>query len=173
MYTWRITRYNPSFREKTGRYKGNEWTSFSDVGKFFNKKLTIDDYITVENTYIEAMVAFMDCAKIYSMKVTGLEKRSDQITTELNQDIYSEEMVNLFTVVHESDVLDLGKVKLLARLVLRENLWCKFETKKGMFVHFGYDYYMYIGCVKKCEDAICKTQSSGLFVEKYESPYSD
>ncbi len=44
-----------------------------------------------------------------------------------------------------------------------------YENK--MYVHFGYDYYMYIGVNEKCLDAINSIQASGLFVEECESPY--
>jgi hypothetical protein len=33
-----------------------------------------------------------------------------------------------------------------------------------MFVHFGYDYYMYIGSSSICENAIAIISNSGLFV---------
>lgn len=41
-----------------------------------------------------------------------------------------------------------------------------------MFVHFGYDYYMYIGSSKELpQDLRNKIENLGLFVENFESPY--
>ena len=33
----------------------------------------------------------------------------------------------------------------VVRLILPEFLWCKLESKTGLYFHFGYDYYMYCG----------------------------
>ena len=40
-----------------------------------------------------------------------------------------------------------------------------------MFVHFGWDYYMYIGSAKQCTGTIVQIQKSGLYIEQYKSPY--
>jgi hypothetical protein len=41
-----------------------------------------------------------------------------------------------------------------------------------MFIHFGYDYYMYIGSSKIAPDfLIKKIQDEDLFVEEFKSPY--
>jgi len=63
------------------------------------------------------------------------------------------------------------QVKLLSRLILRELIWGKLVFDKQMFVHFGYDYYMYIGLEKKPKQALNTAQELGLFTEKFKSPY--
>lgn len=35
MQYFRITKYNPQFRNKQGEYKNEEWTSVYDIGKKF------------------------------------------------------------------------------------------------------------------------------------------
>ena len=37
--------------------------------------------------------------------------------------------------------------------------------KSGKSIHFGYDYYMYIGVSRWCGNAISKAEKNGLFVE--------
>jgi hypothetical protein len=83
----------------------------------------------------------MKCNKIDSLMVASLEKNH-----ELNNDdkYISNDMKNSFQQVKTGINLRIDEVELLARLILREKLWCKLESK-DMFVHFGYDYYMYIG----------------------------
>ncbi|WP_422658085.1 FHA domain-containing protein [Paenibacillus sp. EC2-1] len=54
---------------------------------------------------------------------------------------------------------------------LRKLMGFRLTNKNKMYVHFGYDYYMYIGISKECKDAIDSIQASGLFVEECESPY--
>ncbi|MDT8903389.1 hypothetical protein [Anaeroselena agilis] len=170
MFTWRITKYNPDYRDELGRYSKREWTSFSEIGSSFDgHELTKSEYLAVEDAYVDAIVTFMGCIKATSLKVIGLEKGSAPKPV---QELYSTEMSNLYATVRNHSVLSLKDVQLMARLVLREDLWCKLESVDNMFVHFGYDYYMYIGCIKTCEDAINKIMQKGLFVEKHESPYA-
>jgi hypothetical protein len=174
MFNWRVTKYNPHYRDEVGRYKKYEWTSFCEIGRIFDgNKLTNDNYSDIENAYVEAIVAFMDSVEIKSLTVKGLEKKSNNIMLNREHVLYSDEMINLYTALQENDVLNIREVQCLARLVLREDLWCKLEKDDIMFVHFGYDYYMYIGSHKICEDAINKIKERGLFVEDFVSPYND
>ncbi len=57
-----------------------------------------------------------------------------------------------------------------SRLILREDMWCKFESD-NVSIHFGYDYYMYIGSNASCDSVIEQIRLNGLFVEPYRSPY--
>ena len=174
MFNWRITKYNPNYRDELGRYKKCEWTSFSEIGTIFNgKKLTIDDYIAIENAYVDAIVAFMDDLGIKSLQVKGLEKKNNKFMTDGAHKLYSDEMVNLYISLQDNDVLDVREIEYLSRLILRENLWCKLDQEEILLVHFGYDYYMYIGSRNICEDAINNIIDRGLFVEDFVSPYND
>jgi hypothetical protein len=38
MYQYRITKYNPVFRDEKGRCTSEEWTSFGDVGEIVSVK---------------------------------------------------------------------------------------------------------------------------------------
>lgn len=174
MFNWRITKYNPDFRDELGRYQKDEWTSFSEIGKTFaGIKLTIEDYIAIEDAYVGAIVAFMNSVEITSLTVRGLEKKSNNIMLNRENVLYSDEMIHLYATLHEDAILSLREVQCLARVILREDLWCKLEKDDIMFAHFGYDYYMYIGSHKICEDAINKIKERGLFVEDFVSPYND
>ena len=52
-YGWRITKYNPAFRNEKGAYLKNEWISISDVGKSFDGKiLTLPEYQKAEDAYV-------------------------------------------------------------------------------------------------------------------------
>jgi hypothetical protein len=165
MFNWRITKYNPNYRDKLGRYQKCDWTSFSEIGTTFNGiELTADDYIVIENAYVDAIVAFMNNIKITTLMVKGLEKRSNHISISRESRLYSDEMTNLYDSLQENAVLSIREIQCLARLVLRENLWCKLEIDNIMFVHFGYDYYMYVGSHKICKDAINHIGERRLFI---------
>lgn len=170
MISWRITKYNPKNRDHNGFYLlKDEWTSYSEIGNIIDgTTFTYKEYLEVENSYIASIILFMKCNNLDSLKITNIEKYHEF----LNNDQYlSENMKNDFDFIKNGLDIDRDKIDSISRLVLREKLWCKFESK-DMFVHFGWDYYMYIGSSKTCEKYIEKIRELGLFVEEYVSPYS-
>lgn len=56
------------------------------------------------------------------------------------------------------------------RLILRNYAWAKLYSL-NMFVHFGYDYYMYAGFSGACRGLTKKAKELGLFIERFKSPY--
>ncbi|MDF2565648.1 MAG: hypothetical protein K0Q53_2043 [Massilibacillus sp.] len=174
MFNWRITKYNPIYRDEFGRYNRNEWTSFSEVGKIFeDKKLTYDDYIAVEDSYVGAISKIMEDLNISSLKVTNIERRNNKFKPSQDCEFYTKEMIELYSSIQNNDFIGRREINQLSRLVLRENLWCKLNNDETMFVHFGYDYYMYIGSQKICDTAINKIRETSLFVEEFASPYDN
>jgi hypothetical protein len=55
---------------------------------------------------------------------------------------------------------------------LREEFCCRLQNAAG-FVHFGWDYYMYIGVPHPCPTAEALALNLGLFVEELDSPYNE
>lgn len=39
MHKYRITKYDPQYRDEQGIYIREDWTSYSDIGKTYNGKL--------------------------------------------------------------------------------------------------------------------------------------
>lgn len=174
MYSWRITKYDPVCRNDEGYYLKDDWTSISDIGRLYNgKELTITNYLAVEDLYVYAVISFMKCLKITSLMVSNLERylQIDDMGVSKYPQIYSKDMVTLFETVRNDDSLGLHEVENMCRLILREDRWCKLRFKSTMFVHFGHDYYMYIGSSLKCSDVIEAIKDSGLFVEPFKSPH--
>lgn len=167
MLNWRITKYNPLYRTISGFYQKSEWTSFSDIGKIFdNKRLTFNDYLVMEDAYIQAIIGFMECNHVDTMRIASLEKH----TTPHDVSLYSKIMINTFEHVANKMIANKEVIKNIGRLALREDLWCKIEAK-NMYVHFGYEYYLYIGSKNACSKTISHIEKLGLFIEKYDSPY--
>lgn len=166
MFCWRITKYNPTYRNASGAYQKDEWTSFSDIGKKIGATtFTFAEYIIIEDSYVNAISQFLKCNEIQSMRITSLEKYS----LPKNLSFYSQPLIDTFHVIVDNLVLDLETIQNVARLVLREDIWCQLVTKH-MSVTFGYDYYMYITTDKECMASIILIQQTGLFVEPYTSP---
>jgi hypothetical protein len=155
MYQYRVTKYDPTFRDERGGFTLDEWTSLSDIGKQFeNTTLTSAEYDRVETAYIETAIMFLREAGIESLTVCGLENHRHRKI-----------------IVSEGLDLPLEELKQPFREVLREQYWCRFEKGDDAFVHFGYDYYMYIGIPSHSQRASLFAKGSGLFVEYFESPY--
>lgn len=174
MLRLRITKYNPIFRDRNGiySYSKEEWTSVCDIGKIFNGRVfTTNEYIAVENAYVNTVMAFVDELKITSLKVRGLEIDEERLGLDKLNIAYSRGMKALLLSIRNDYEIGLSQIKNLCRLVLRECMWCKLENDPLMFVHFGYDYYMYIGSEKICTNAIGKAVKMGLYVEECRSPY--
>jgi|SRR3990172_864955 len=165
MVAWRITKYDPKCRDNRGAYLRNEWTFYYDLGKSFDgKEFRINEYLKIENAYIHAIVLFMECLNVNSLKITDLEQSG----------IRPEKILAMggFDCITNNGYVAKDQIAALVKLILRNVIWCKLESN-GMYVHFAYDYYMYIGSEKLCESALKKIERMELYVEKYESPYNE
>ena len=154
----RITKYDPQYRDDRGAYKKDEWTAISDIGRRFDGVLFLEDeYKRVENAYVKAVFAFKETMKIKTLSLAsvwnGFDYKDPDLTLEDGQEYSGKELERII------------------RLVLREKFTCHLISGDSMFVHFGFDYYMYIGTSKPCDGAVEKVLALGLFPEKFKSPY--
>ncbi len=136
MYHWRITKYNPQLKTSQGNFLANEWTSYSDIGKFYNnKQFTQKDYLDTENAYVNAVIEFMNCLKISSLKVVALEKFDEET---IYKDNYFQGMTVLINNIQIGSLINQQQVTDIFRLILREYVWAKLSHGSKMYVHFGY-----------------------------------
>ena len=153
MNEYRITKYDPKMRVD-GLYLANDWTSISDIGKKFpSGVLTLEQYTMVENRYISCCIELLEKAGVSRLYIKQAE-------------IYDAKIALPKYVADKSSI---GQV---IRDCLREKYWAKLENT-DFFIHFGYDYYMYVGTdlTASITDTICKKHS--LYCEKFRSPYHD
>jgi hypothetical protein len=74
VYEYRVTKYNPAFRDQRGAYTKVEWTMFRKIGQTFSGVvLTSAEYERVEDAYIQAALSFLRESGLPSMRVAGLE----------------------------------------------------------------------------------------------------
>jgi len=167
-YCWRITKYDPKKRNSQGWFLEDTWISYGDIGRSYqSEKLTYDEYVRVENLYINAIVQFMMSLNVSHLQVKYLENHGS-----INEDPSVDKTEVMFVnTLKENDLLSLEQVKMVSKLILRGYFWCKLISKHKMFVHFGDDYYMFIGSRSECKDTLEAIRKSGLYVENYESPY--
>ena len=167
-FCWRITKYDPKYRCPSGAYLNDEWCIYGEIGKAFNNvRFDFKEYARIEKLYIDAIELFMECHNISLLQIDTLEKNK-----KLKKDIHNiADMVELFHNIKDGDWIQQAHIQDLCKLILRDKLWCKLRYSRKMFVHFGWDFYMYIGSSLVCDEAILSIEKSGLFVEPFESPY--
>ena len=156
MKEYRVTKYDPALRGPNGEYEGHDWTSFTQIGQSFGGGvLTEQECERVERAYVNAALAFLSESGITALRVKGLENSR-----------------RLPLTFDEGDVLALGRVPDVIGRILREDFWCRLQTDDA-FVHFGRDYYMYIGVPRRCIAAERIAAELGLYVEDFSSPYHE
>jgi hypothetical protein len=152
---YRVTKYDPAFRDSSGAYTRDEWTAFSDIGRSFGGAvLTREEYQRVEDAYVAAALGFLRESGVPSLAVTELESHAGHALA-----------------FGEGSILGLEQLEEVIRRALRKELWCRLERPEG-FVHIGWDYYMYIGVPHPCPEAEKLAHRLGLFVEEFHSPYN-
>jgi hypothetical protein len=154
---YRVTKYDPSFRDTNGAFLKDDWTSYSDISRIFNASpLSGPEYLAIESAYLLSVEEFLCEADIQILQLRGLENKFGH---ELPQFIQPLAMLSVLQCVE------------FARIALREIAWGKLVAPGRAYVHFGYDYYMYLGVPTKCPKSVTAAHTRGLFVERIRSPY--
>ena len=131
----------------------DEWYLHSQIGKRFGGVLlTEDEYLRVESAYISTAAHFYREAGLPDIFAIGVADHRRQGAPPEGSLILPQ---------------DLAK---LCRAMLREEYGCRIEGG-DFFIHFGWDFYMYIGTSAPCEGALNFAASIGLFPEPFISPY--
>jgi hypothetical protein len=155
MYEYRVTKYDPALRDETGAFRGDDWTAVSDVGRSYGGVVfTRKEYDRVERAYVKAGLAFLREGGVMSVRVEQLETLPDHPPQ-----------------LQESCVLHVDQLSDVIARILREEFWCNLEGDNG-YLHFGYDYYLYIGVPQRCPVAEAFAKELGLFVESLAVPES-
>ncbi len=159
MHQYRVTKYDPKYRNDSGVFMRDDWTCCSEIGGTFDGViLTPQKYLHLENAYVQSALAFFAEANIHACKIRSLENHTQYVNSALP-------LVNgrSCSMLEVSDIV---------RLNLRSLIWCRL-VGDGAFLHFGYDFYMYVGVPIACSESIEFATRSGLFVEPFESPYNE
>lgn len=156
-YQYRVTKYDPANRDENGAYLVDEWTAMSDIGKVFcGRRLDREEYLRVEDAHVAAVEGFLQEAGLSSMLLKGIEKPRDTV---------------LPRFAKEGASLSIPQCGAFARLALRCEVWARLVVPRRAYVHFGYDYSMFVGVPVACPRSIAAARENGLFVEPFRSPY--
>jgi hypothetical protein len=157
MHQYRVTKYDPKYRNSSGAFTRDDWIAVSDIGRTFSGGvLTASAYLAVENAYVESALAFLTEVRVESLAIRSLENHGGYA----NSDLPLADGRNC-TLLEIADIV---------RLNLRSSIWCRLAAADA-FLHFGHDYYMYVGVPAPCPASIDVAECSGLFVEPFKSPY--
>ena len=151
MTEYRITKYDPNHREN-GIYQVEAWTSIGDIGKEFKDGvLTHHKYEQMEQSYINCCIELLRKSNVSRLTVRNFE--------------YYHEGITLPQVLQTED-----NIRRAIMCCLQEKCWAMLENE-SFFVHFGFDYYMYIGTnlPYALVDQVAKEYN--LFAELFRSPY--
>lgn len=153
MKQFRVTKYNPIFRDKNGAYQKDDWTDYSDVGKCFSGYvLTAEEYYRVENNYIMMCIDVWERQGCPTVHVENVEN-------------------DCFMDVPKT-LNDKAELSRIIKGILENQFWAKL-VGNNFFIHFGWDFYMYIGT--KLEQSVMSNLalSHHLFCDVMDSPYSE
>jgi len=169
-YQWRITKYNPDFRDEDGYYTlKEEWTCPSEIGKIIDgKEFTLGEYLRVEAAYVNTVMTFLSECGFSALRILQLS-RIDVSPEDKSSALYEIEFDELD--LQEDKAVNTNEIRTICKMILRNFVDCQLYSKHKFFVHFGWDYYMYIGSSVKCLSSIKFAKDNGLFVEETRSPY--
>jgi len=174
MQQFSVTKYDPARRNEKGHFLDNDWTCASEIGHDIGgKKLELNTCLAVEAAYAEAVLMFFKCSGLPHLRITSLGNSIDKSSAREMQEDEPELYDPLFfsSSFQENQAVGADEIALLTKMNLRNVIWCKLEVDEKFLIHFGWHFYMYIGCTDPCESVILKVSARGLFVEPFSSPY--
>ena len=105
-----------------------------------------------EQAYIDCCIELIEKAKISKLYIKQAEYYTENVR-------------------FSSSISNTHEIRQVITACLREQCWLKL-TSEDFFIHFGYDYYMYIGSSLPSESVIETAMHHGLYCEQYTSPYN-
>ena len=151
-----VTAYNPVYDDIRKR----PIISFGDV----DKTMTLDEYLKIENAYIDAVKIIMKLSKCEWLKIRYLERHYDLEDKEVND--VSKELYNQLISIENDQVVTLDNLEFIMRFILRNFIWCNLvNLSKRLYIRFGFDYYMYFNTKLKQEIYKESIEKLGLFVD--------
>ncbi len=153
-YEYRVSKYDPKLRNAKGHYIPTEWTFFAQVGKRVGGRvLSMAQYLKTEAKYLEVLEAMLREADILKLEPRGFQPMSCPARERRRRTVTVAQAIGL------------------ARLALRERHHGTLVVPWRAYVHFGWDYYLYVGLSRPTPEALGVARSLGLFVERCPSPY--
>lgn len=144
----------------------DEWVGIFELNETFDgKTFTVDDYLEVEQKYVDAAVGFF---RETNEKYLTLRNWQKYESGSASVKPYGLDISTDFT---DNQSISINSLPVVIRMMLRDIAHCEIEIKNIFFIHIGWDFYMYIGSAFNLPAAIDDVNRSGLFVEECTSPH--
>lgn len=171
MIKYRISKYNPKYRDNGWLRLEDTWTSFSDIGKIYKgKELIIDEYLKVENKYIEVILDILTYFNIDYLRIEKLELRYSSL--EIKKAMKDKGIIilqfeeEIIESLLKTKTLKLEHTPIYIKFILRECFWCElYSDIPTVLIEFGYDFYMYVTCPFIPKEIIDIFKSKGIFID--------
>ncbi|WP_206392428.1 hypothetical protein [Cytobacillus horneckiae] len=122
----------------------------------------MEEYENVETAYIDTIMKFLEVNNIKSLRILNM--------TYIDKDpvLYDKGLDNL--QLKNDQEVSVEHIRLISKMVLRGFIYCNFICT-DFFVHFGDEYYMFIGTNNYQEEPLKFAEEQNLFVEEMVSPF--
>lgn len=146
-----IVKYSPKNYDENGVYTIDEWTSRCDVGKSYQGKIfTLDDYLKVEQQYIDVILSIMSVVGCKYLTIKYLEANKKAVAEEIESSKYKNtdsRLLKSLPLLEEKRRIHYKKISDIVRLCLREYLYVELSNQEHkLSIEFGYDYYLNVSC---------------------------
>jgi hypothetical protein len=159
-YKYRISKYNPRYRNVVGFYEKEEWTHFGQVGtKIDGRVLTRKRYQRVEKAYLDTIRDLLRESMVSRLQIARLRLIGNMSPT--------------IKTLRQKQWVDIATVIKLCRLSLREQLEVDLRVPRRVYLHFGSDFYVYVGLPTAIPNAIARAEKRGIYIEDKASPYRE
>ena len=173
MIKYRITKYNPKYRNEFGHFLKKDWISHSDIGKIYSGRLfTLEEYLKTEKEYIRTIFNILNFFNVLKLEVKELELQFS--IEKMNKLLNFKELqldnqdICLIKNLKNGKLFSVNELEKIIKLILRECFWCKLVSKDPKCViEFGYDYYMYTTVISELPQVmINNAEKQKIFVEQ-------
>ena len=169
MKNFRITKYNLKKRDKQDRYLVNDWTSISDLFKKYKYEDAVKIYKDVEDKFIEVYTSIFSENKIEKMIINSLALYLDDEDADYIEKRSFDLNLNDLSWLTDKSEISGKQIEDVLKLLLRGLIWCKLDWEI-VYLHYGDDYYTYIGGVEISDELINNAKKSNIYIEICDSP---
>ncbi len=166
---YRITKYNPTWRDCNDVYTRSEWTSVYDFAR--SKRLPLQTYLETEKAYIATYLDILRANHVVMLQLRQVENALTVQECLQTADAYGISLTDaqlLFLQnADENTAFAIDDFVTVFQLIIRELLWGSIQSSDGtVVITVGYDYYTYITCPEITQDLIAAAKRRSIYIER-------
>lgn len=177
MHQFVICKYDPQFRDSSGRYLRDEWTCPSEIGKTFEgREFTRNEYLEVEHAHISSVMHFFRATGLPRLRVCNLVVDMQAMSPGKSRAIPQNTPDWMYDplrelVLAEDQIIQPEQIPAILMMNLRpETSGCTLEFAGKFYVDFSYDYYLYVGTASDPAASLEQVKKQSLFSHSMDTP---